>query len=418
MFGVVQSILYVVVTQQFFSAFVEKKENKRWVEWTTWIVLFFYRMIVMVSTQNSLQNFLGNLIGILLVLYVLYVHRWQTFVLAPIWFFSIMGVIETALGLGIIWICGSIDPTIRLYGAVSNIIFWFVTKILQMTIKKPLEDNGTKRESLILAGIALVNIIPVILFFEMNNRINSSVVHGTTFILMAALLVVDILGFKIYGFLYDRKMMNFEKAQYAYQLELCNKEMDERKITMDEIRRVRHDMKNHMIYLQKLVENDPEKAQAYIGDFLSNSVTKEVSQTGNLVIDALINYKYLLATQKDIEMLVDVHIPEKLDYEAADLCIILGNLLDNAIEAAEKCDQEKKIKLKMAYVKRNFIIEIENTFCGDVNKGVNGMYKTNKADTKKHGIGLQSVQRSIEKYKGTLETEITEESHFIARVMI
>ena len=86
MSGVIQSILYVIAVGNF-SAFVEKRENKKWVVWTTWILLFFYRMAVMVCAQNSWQNILGNLLGIYIVLYVLYVHRWQTFVLAPVWFF-------------------------------------------------------------------------------------------------------------------------------------------------------------------------------------------------------------------------------------------------------------------------------------------------------------------------------------------
>mgnify|MGYP005791671075 CR=1 FL=1 len=418
MFGVVQSILYVVVAEEFFSAFVEKRENKRWIVWVTWISLFFYRMFVMVYTQNILQNILGNLLGILIVLYLLYVHKWQTFVLAPIWFFSLSGAVENAFGLGIIWLCGSIDPSVRLYGVVSNIIFWFVIKILELTVKKPLADNGRKSESLILACIALLTIFAVVLFFEMNNRIDNFILHGTTFILMAALLIVDILAFKIYGFLYDRRVMKIKNDQYAYQLKLCNKEMEERNITMDEIRRARHDMKNHMIYLQKLVEKDPEKAQAYISDFLANCSTKEVSQTGNLVVDALVNYKYLLATQKHIEMNVDISIPKELNYDTADICIILGNLLDNAIEAAKKCEKEKKVSLKMKCVNSNMSILIENTYSGEIYMTKEGIYKTSKKDTERHGIGLQSVQKSIEKYKGILTIDISTEGYFMARVLM
>ena len=155
MSGVIQSILYVIVVEEFFSAFVEKRENKKWVVWTTWILLFFYRMAVMVCAQNTWQNILGNLLGIYIVLYVLYVHRWQTFVLAPVWFFSLSGAVENVLGLAIIWMRGSIDPSVRLYGAVSNIIFWFITKFLELTVRKPLADNGRKRTSIILAVLAL-----------------------------------------------------------------------------------------------------------------------------------------------------------------------------------------------------------------------------------------------------------------------
>lgn len=56
--------------------------------------------------------------------------------------------VENVLGLAIIWLRGSIDPSVRLYGAVSNIIFWFITKFLELTVRKPLEDNGRKRTSM------------------------------------------------------------------------------------------------------------------------------------------------------------------------------------------------------------------------------------------------------------------------------
>ena len=75
-------------------------------------------------------------------------------------------------------------------------------------------------------------------------------------------------------------------------------------------------------------------------------------------VDALVNYKYLLAVQKNIEMQVEICIPEELNVDTADLCIILGNLLDNAIEAAEKCEKEKRIRLKILYGNRNIRIEI------------------------------------------------------------
>lgn len=419
MSGVIQSILYVIVVEEFFSAFVEKRENKKWVVWTTWILLFFYRMAVMVCAQNTWQNFLGNVLGIYTVLYILYVHRWQTFVLAPVWFFSLMGAVENVLGLAIIWLRGSIDPSVRLYGAVSNIIFWFITKFLELTVRKPLADNGRKRTSIILAVLALANIFFVILFFDISNRIDSFLVHGTSFVLMAALFVINILAFNIYGFMYDKRIMKYENEQYVYQLKLCMKEMDERRVTMDEIRRVRHDLKNHMIYLQKLVESDPKKAQAYIGEILKSCSTKEVSQTGNLAVDALVNYKYLVAVQKNIEMKVEICIPEELNVDTADLCIILGNLLDNAIEAAEKCEKEKRIRLKILYGNRNIRIEIANTFDGEIHRMENGMYMTSKKDAKRHGIGLQSVQKSIDKYKGKLETDRSAEGdYFIVRVLL
>ena len=118
-------------------------------------------------------------------------------------------------------------------------------------------------------------------------------------------------------------------------------------------------------------------------------------------------------------MQVEICIPEELNVDTADLCIILGNLLDNAIEAAEKCEKEKRIRLKILYGNRNIRIEIANTFDGEIHRMENGMYMTSKKDAKRHGIGLQSVQKCIDKYKGKLETDRSAEGdYFIVRVLL
>ena len=90
-------------------------------------------------------------------------------------------------------------------------------------------------------------------------------------------------------------------------------------------------------------------------------------------------------------------------YESTDLSIILGNLLDNAIEATEKLEVEKDIFVSLMYRKEKLLIKVRNPYTGDLKKDRAGNYISEKKDRENHGIGLKSVRKVVEKYEGVME---------------
>ena len=83
-----------------------------------------------------------------------------------------------------------------------------------------------------------------------------------------------------------------------------------------------------------------------------------VTNSGNIVIDSLIGYWYVVAQEAGIDFTADICIPMKMPFKGADICLILGNLLENSVEAAQKADIKKYIRIKMKYDKNNLLLYI------------------------------------------------------------
>jgi sensor histidine kinase regulating citrate/malate metabolism len=173
--------------------------------------------------------------------------------------------------------------------------------------------------------------------------------------------------------------------------------------SQNRIRALRHDMKNHILALQVLVQKkEMEEADNYLHsmqDFMKNP--QEYVTTGNDTIDSLLNYKIQKA--KDVLKMVEMNIsiPENLNFHSFDLNVVLGNLLDNAIDASVQTD-EKKLKITMKLDKGVLFLNICNS-CREIANGKKTMLETTKYDKTNHGIGLKNVRRIVEKYHGDME---------------
>lgn len=115
---------------------------------------------------------------------------------------------------------------------------------------------------------------------------------------------------------------------------------------------------------------------------------------------------------------VDIHIPMQLPFESADVSVLIGNILDNAIEASAELPEEKRhIRYFMKYETNILIITVINAFSGRINKNKNGTIITCKEMPENHGIGLDSVRKVADKYHGSVVIE-TEENTFIIKIIL
>ena len=162
------------------------------------------------------------------------------------------------------------------------------------------------------------------------------------------LLFFDIVMFKVYVMYQEQNQMKRMKQEAINQLEIYDRQIHEKQKVMDEVRKTKHDMKNNMIYLQNLLKVNPEEAEKYLEKYIGDTTekTEEFSKSGNLPVDAVLNYKNMIAKSKGINIILEQQIPIDLPYKDSDICIILGNLLDNAIEAVES-SRNKEIRVYM-----------------------------------------------------------------------
>lgn len=169
------------------------------------------------------------------------------------------------------------------------------------------------------------------------------------------------------------------------------------------IREIKHDMKNHLYVLQSMLGEEEGEAKAYIEKLMGKIQAVTVySSTGILALDSIINYKLSLAADSEIEVQTKLKIPEKLDVDEEDLVTIFGNILDNAIEATQRLDAGKHIRLMVKYQAGTILITCINSYDGIINKK-DGQLKSRKEDPTLHGFGLQSIENVVEKYHGVIE---------------
>lgn len=282
------------------------------------------------------------------------------------------------------------------------LIIQCVTMSLNVQIYK--KFKGMKRsDSVPWSCWGSVVMIQVLLVWFMVKLVNQMEVEN---IVGATLLLATVNYAVIY--IYDRLIISEEERIRNFllmeQKESYLREMD---ILLDSQKRVRgiyHDIKNHILVIRSYLS---QENYSDLDDYLlrlQEETRMAVPQvyTGQPAVDSMLNYKMSMV-KNNISIKVDTSIPDKINLDDFDIAVILGNLLDNAIEACYKVDEEKReITLSLRLVKNQFFVLIENPFVGKL-KWKHNELMTSKTDKANHGIGLQNVKRVVDKYNGIME---------------
>jgi len=204
-----------------------------------------------------------------------------------------------------------------------------------------------------------------------------------------------------------------EKEYYFTQCQLMQE-------SIEKVKSIRHDMKIHLAALKDFTA-DNKTATDYLNSLLGDIGESEVySDTGNIAFDSIINFKLKNAKDDNIKLDLRVAVPPVVNIEVSDIITILGNLLDNALEAVSKVN-DKAIKLDIEFGKSGLFAKIDNSFDGEIKyledkTGAKRRIASLK-DGNEHGYGLKNIQKSIDKYNGYLKISHTD-SIFSAGVLL
>lgn len=223
------------------------------------------------------------------------------------------------------------------------------------------------------------------------------------FIVISIFLLLFIIGSLVFNCIsraYFENVSSILEKQVNEQVDYYKK-ID--KIDKD-LRHFRHDYKNHMICVQSLIEaKEYDEATEYLkGITLHKTILSRGFSSGNSIADVLLSDKSEWAEKVGAEIQFEGVIYENIP--PADLCTILSNAIDNAIEACDKIqsNEQKIISVKCSYIKRIQFIDITNPVSEDV-KITNNVVETSKVDKNIHGIGLYNIRRTLMKYYGEFE---------------
>lgn len=410
-----------IVTFMFFSTFLKKRESLN-----NWIyALGVIGLTVFINLSNLLFNF--GFLNVLFIIFltfiasVLYEGNIKTKVVVSVVVVILSAAIEI-LVLSLITYLGHFtaeeaveNPKLRLLGIILSKTIYFITaKIISIKKRKILHKMSTNYWiiffSLLLSeGLAMGTLF----LFQYYN----------TIVYMDIISVITMIGL-MYSFIFTLYMYErisiqaeelTEKTIITQQLQSQKKHIDEMFIAQNKIKKIQHDLKNHMIALRALfAENDCKSGIEYIDNLQSfANMSSEMVDTGNVVFDTILTTKKELAKSKGISVKLNIQLPEKLNLDAADLCVLFGNTLDNAIEACERVDNKKLIEISVIYESSMFMCKVVNSAPNENNPSL----ITTKRNRKEHGIGLSSVKSILDKYESTLNIERTNDKFYLSFVI-
>lgn len=209
-----------------------------------------------------------------------------------------------------------------------------------------------------------------------------------------------------------------DKKIARFQSDLVSKYYDEIEVTYRKMRGWRHDYHNHIQVLKaNLVLGQYEQAMDYLDRLEKDLSSVDIFlRTGNVMVDAILNSKISLIMEKNIAVDATAIVPQDIAISGIDLSVLIGNLLDNAMEGCMRIPNEKErfIRIYVDIVKKQLYISVTNSMNGAVKK-VGERFLSDKKGA--HGFGLLRIDNIVAKYHGYLNRQ-TENGVFATEVML
>ena len=441
-FGIVSELLYAACLALFLRPFLRSRGRR----WRLALIFVFYLLSVPFALHPAIpQGFSGLVLTVTLTAAsgVLGLKRPMAFLLAVFYW-------NTRTSGGLItespyFLLDRLRPSpnespesIYLRAALLMTLF-MLANIALMAVMLYALQRQMQKQKMPLHGweLCYLSLIPAagILFGQIVSRLWLEFKDGVFLLLYerhpAFLAVVPVLALLFYGGAYlavvfQQRMAALQEEQATYfmerqQTQAIRARIHEAEQFYTRIRQLKHEMRGHMTNIKVLAgQGEYASLDDYIAKMDESMSGFELTlQTGNPVTDVIVNDTRRRSLDLGIRFQAEFHYPVSGAYDAFDVGIILQNLLQNAVEACRKVSEgERFIVLTGKRKGRFFLIEVKNSFAGEVVFGQDGLPVTTKQeDVPMHGIGLSNVRREAEKYMGELELK-TDQREFSATVLL
>jgi hypothetical protein len=248
-------------------------------------------------------------------------------------------------------------------------------------------------------------------------------------LIISGLMYVNILIF----FLFDKTLDRYELAEKA---RLLNKHIEHQSSSYEKasasfmnMRSLIHDTNKHMLYIKECAKSgDTAEISAYVNLVLDKMETSYLKvSSGNPVVDALVNNTLDVANEHKIATNLNIsYLGKDLPVDRFDLCIILGNVLDNAVDACKAISHssnnyfDRFIDISIFKNETAVVINVKNSCITEPKRGITGRFETTKlsgSSKNPHGVGLYNIETTVEKYDGSVTTDAKNQTFSITCIL-
>jgi len=312
---------------------------------------------------------------------------------------------------------GATMETIVYSGSITRVQLLVMCKLIQAIVFYAI--TYLKRQTLPIRNylifpllmVPLTSLVTITILIEFGI---TTVPHNSNFMMLLgaslSLLIINITVLILFEFLSLEFENNLNINAKLQQNEMLLKHNEEVSFLYEKMRGLKHDLNNHLQVIHGYLDL---KMYKKLDEYICNveegiSVSELFVNTGNLAIDSIVSSKILLANNYNIKVNMSIQIPPELSISDNDICSLLGNLLDNAIEACQrisKTDSDRFLTLKMFVAKKQLCLLISNSTDGNIRR-IGNAYISSK-ECRDHGIGIKRIDEIVFKYGGYIDRNIS-----------
>lgn len=400
-------IIYTLTVYKIINVFFTNKKINSVYEKILYAIFNIATVVVYLKFNIPLLTIVANFIFILLLLSLIYDDTFKRKAIVTILIIFFLLISDILLFMIFINV---VNENILQKNSFFDIYVVFIVNMIRYLFvlivinfyKIRIEKNIPLIFSLPIALTAVISMVITINMFLVINGNNYKFIY----INITLIFIVCIVSIYIFNKMVNVMSENARQRILIKQSEYYEKKIEADRKNINDTRKIKHDMKNHMYAIKNMAKNNMSKdIITYTNDILGKIEGEKVYiNTGNYLIDGILNVKFEEIKNQGIDFKYDVKIPEGIKLPEFEVITILGNLLDNAIEGVKSIKDNGYIEVFISYKDSNLLIKIVNTFDGLVIKDNKG-FISRKGEKAYHGIGLENVREQVEKSNGYMNID-------------
>ena len=395
--SVVMELVRVILIIEYFQIFFEKVHLYKKV--IAGAVSYIITTGCYLGFHNSLINIISTIIGMFIIAAV-HEGTLKKKILHTVMCFGVSCAMDMLAGFALMEAPSSSNYV--LFSSFLSVVMFYAFVVILRNIYRKRNREEFSGQWVFLLLIVLMSIC--VAYVLLNDNEISRVTALTVIIVMIA---VNLILYYFYTSMLDRYIFMQDNVLLREQIAIYESELRANVEQDRQVQALRHDMKHHIREIYSLADKNKDTDIIRYLDEMSDSMDniEKVATTGNSVFDGILNYyaQKIKQEMNNVNFSVILKIPTDLEISSFDMNVILGNLLDNAMEnVSGEAGQELQIEAVLEYIEGLLRIEVVNTFAGSISKDGDKIL-SHKGEG--HGFGLSNVKKITEKYSGYMMTE-------------
>lgn len=408
--GIMLTILEMVCCKIFFETFGKKRFENNYKNWSIFFVLvamgyifalLFYRHFIL--KQISVIFLVAIIMTILLN-----IHFWKACILSLLFQGLLLSIDYFTLWLNVSLFnsISEIKESYYIEGNLVTILAKIILIVVVLLIRKKIGEKSFE----VLRDVDWLRFMffPIFTMFTImallitSGSIKNQKQESVIVVIAFCLAGMNIIVFYMINDILKRETKIHENE--IFQLKVHNQTDMYRSISenYDKQRKLTHEYRNQIMCIESLLTlENYKKLQEYVKG-VSGHLNKQLDyiRTNNVMVDAILNSKYQEMLDKNIVFIFKINDLSQIKICEEDIVVILSNLLNNAIEACEKCSRQKVIKMKFVKENDSVVLSVKNTYNGELIIKDMEIQTSKKYDINEHGIGIKNIIEVITKYHG------------------